>query len=97
MKKQRKPLIDEDGEVREITMADMKLFRPAREVDPALVAAYESGQLRYRGQRGTQKAPTKEQVTLRLDKDVLDFFKTKGAGWQTRIGTMLKAFVDAAR
>jgi uncharacterized protein (DUF4415 family) len=97
MKKKLKPLTDKDGEVRELTAADMKLFRPAREVDPALVAAHRSGTIRYKGQRGKQKAPTKAQVTLRLDRDVLAFFKAKGEGWQTRIGAALRAFVDVAQ
>lgn len=97
MKKQLKPLIDEDGEVREITASDMKLFRPAREVAPRLAAAHRAGTIRYRGQRGPQKAPTKAQVTLRIDRDVLAFFKAKGEGWQTRIDDVLKAVVSVAR
>jgi uncharacterized protein (DUF4415 family) len=32
---------------------------------------------------------TKEQVTLRIDKDVLDFYKSKGVGWQTFINQVL--------
>ena len=32
---------------------------------------------------------TKEQVTLRIDKDVLDFYKSKGDGWQTFINQVL--------
>ena len=79
-----------------LTALELKRLRPAREVDPELVAAYEAGTLRYRGQRGKQKTPTKTQVTLRIDRDVLAFFKNKGAGWQTRIGDTLKAIVDAA-
>ena len=97
MKKSRKPLTDIHGDVRELTDEDWKRFRPSREVDPELVAAYENGTLRYRGQRGAQKAPTKAQVTLRIDRDVLAFFKSRGAGWQTRISDALKAIVDAAR
>lgn len=39
--------------------------------------------------------PGKRQVTLRLDGDVLDFFKKAGRGYQTRINRVLKAFVEA--
>lgn len=70
-------------------------FRPAREVDPELVAAYESGNLRYRGQRGAQKEPTKVAINLRVSPEVLAFFKSKGAGWQTRMNRTLQAIVDA--
>ena len=32
----------------------------------------------------------KEQVTLRLDQDVLEFFREGGAGWQERINEALR-------
>ena len=48
---------------------------------------------RRRGQRGPQKAPTKEQITLRLSPEVLAYFRATGPGWQTRIDAALKAFV----
>jgi uncharacterized protein (DUF4415 family) len=87
--------VDDDNP--EWTEKDFRRARPAREVHPELVAAYENGTLRYRGQRGPQKTPTKRQVTLRLDPAVLSFFKAKGAGWQTRISDTLKAIVEATR
>ena len=41
--------------------------------------------------RGAQAAPTKKQVTLRLDPDVIDKFRATGPGWQARINAALKA------
>ncbi|MBK7146781.1 MAG: BrnA antitoxin family protein [Xanthomonadales bacterium] len=35
------------------------------------------------------------QITLRLDADVIDFFKQPGARYQTRINRVLRAFMDA--
>jgi len=32
----------------------------------------------------------KETVTLRLDRDVLDFFQQEGSGWQDRINAALR-------
>ena len=32
----------------------------------------------------------KETVTLRIDRDVLDFFQEQGAGWQDRINAALR-------
>jgi len=32
----------------------------------------------------------KEQVSLRLDRDVLDFFQEDGPGWQDRINAALR-------
>ena len=39
MKKPRKPLIDADGEVRELTKADIARMRPATEAVPEVVEA----------------------------------------------------------
>lgn len=43
--------------------------------------------------RGKQKAPTKSAITLRLDQDIIDFFKTNGKGWQTRINQVLSDYI----
>ncbi len=40
--------------------------------------------------RGKQKAPTKKAVSVRLDADVLDAYKSTGAGWQSRINSDLR-------
>lgn len=87
-------LTTKSGDARVLTRKTAKLFRPTREVDPKLVAAYKSGKLRYRGQRGPQKTPTKEQVSIRLSKDVIKHFKAKGPGWQTRLDRFLMAHVE---
>jgi uncharacterized protein (DUF4415 family) len=39
----------------------------------------------------------KEQISLRVDADVLAWYRAKGAGWQTRMNAVLRAFRDAAR
>jgi len=46
--------------------------------------------VRGRGERGPQKAPTKQQVTLHLDRDVVDRFRATGSGWQSRINDALR-------
>lgn len=48
---------------------------------------------RRRGQRGSQKTPTKKLVTLRLDQEVMTYFKAQGPGWQTRINEALKRII----
>ena len=45
---------------------------------------------RKRGERGPQKTPTKQQVTLRLDRDVVERFRATGEGWQSRINDALR-------
>jgi uncharacterized protein (DUF4415 family) len=37
----------------------------------------------------------KAQVTLRIDSDVLDWFKSQGRGYQTQINSLLRAYKDA--
>jgi len=34
-------------------------------------------------------------VTIRLDRQVLDWFKTQGRGYQTRINALLRAYMEA--
>ena len=39
----------------------------------------------------------KQQVTLRLDPDVLSFFRKQGKGYQTTINAVLRTYVAARR
>jgi len=88
MSKKRPPLTDAEGEVRELTRADIRAMRPIEEVlPPELVEVIRN---RRRGERGPQKAPTKKQVTLRLDKDVVERFRATGPGWQVRMNEALR-------
>ncbi|WP_422364391.1 BrnA antitoxin family protein [Pyruvatibacter mobilis] len=70
----------------ELTDDQLAAMRPVGDVLPDVVDA-------YRKTRGKQKAPTKQQVTLRLDQDVVQHFKQDGAGWQTRINAALRAMI----
>jgi uncharacterized protein (DUF4415 family) len=39
----------------------------------------------------------KEHTNLRIDADVLAFFRRQGRGYQTRINAVLRSYVDAIR
>lgn len=39
--------------------------------------------------------PAKQTVTIRLDSDVLAWFKDQGAGYQTRINQLLRQYMQA--
>lgn len=56
---------------------------PLSEAMPELVAA-------MRRKRGNPRAPTKDLVSLRLDKDVLATLRASGSGWQSRANEMLR-------
>jgi uncharacterized protein (DUF4415 family) len=49
-----------------------------------------------RAVRGNFYRPVKEVVSIRLDKDVLAFFRRQGPGYQTRINNTLREAVQAA-
>ena len=46
--------------------------------------------------KGLQPLPAKASISLRVDQDVLQWFKAQGSGYQTRINTVLRAFRDAS-
>jgi uncharacterized protein (DUF4415 family) len=45
--------------------------------------------------KGLQPATRKAQITLRLDTDVLDWFRAKGTGYQSQMNAVLRAYKQA--
>jgi len=45
--------------------------------------------------RAELRNPPKQPVTLRLDADVLDWFKGQGQGYQSRINKLLRLYMQA--
>jgi uncharacterized protein (DUF4415 family) len=45
----------------------------------------------------TSPPQPKKQVTLRLDPEIIDFFRAQGPGYQTRINQVLRSYVEAHR
>ena len=84
----RTPLTNADGGVREHTAEDMAKFRPAAE---ALPLSLKNKQ----GVRGPQKTPTKERITIRLSREVVDQFRESGEGWQTRVDAALREWLKS--
>jgi uncharacterized protein (DUF4415 family) len=80
-------LTDEDNPP--LTAEMMRRARPTREVFAELG-------IRYPGQRGPQKTPTKAQVTIRLDREVVDSLRASGRGWQSRANDILRRAVLSA-
>ncbi len=46
---------------------------------------------------GLKPVARKAQLTLRLDSDVLAWFRRQGRGYQTRINSLLRAYMEAHR
>ena len=83
----------DDPDTVEIDESMIAEAHPASESRPQLVAAYGKG----RGERGVQKTPTKERITIRLSPEVVERFRATGAGWQTRIDSALKDWLKNHR
>ena len=45
--------------------------------------------------RGLKQKENKAQLTIRVDRDVLAWFKSQGRGYQTRINSLLRAYMEA--
>lgn len=87
----KKSLTNKEGEVRELTRADIRSMRPAKEV----LSKHLMDMLprRKRGERGPQKEPKKILITVRYSPEVIEYFKATGEGWQTRMDKVLKSYV----
>ncbi|MCL2831083.1 MAG: BrnA antitoxin family protein [Betaproteobacteria bacterium] len=57
----------------------------------------ESLQAKLRRGRGPNRAPTKEQISIRLSSETVQYFRATGEGWQTRIDEALREWVKARR
>jgi uncharacterized protein (DUF4415 family) len=68
-----------------------KEYEPDWDQQPASRAT-EAAAPRQQGAAGV-----KQIVTIRLDVDMLEWFKSAGPGYQTRINQVLRAHMDAQR
>ena len=77
----RLPIIDDTGEVGDLSNVDAALFKPVSEMPASLQAKL----------RGRPRAEvTKERITIRLSPEVVQSFRATGDGWQTRVDAALK-------
>lgn len=79
-------------EAPELTPERAAKLRPAHEVFPEYVLA------QFARSPGRPRKPSpKVQLTLRLDAEIIDFYKAGGPGWQSRMNAALRkgaGFVD---
>ena len=45
----------------------------------------------------TDRRPPKKNITLRIDPEIIDWFKSKGKGYQTRMNAVLRAYLEMQR
>lgn len=65
--------------------------------DPEACELPDTAMARLRPVGRPKAAQTKQAVSIRLSPEVLDYFKATGAGWQTRMEAVLKAYVESMR
>jgi len=61
------------------------------DIPPGTPEEFAKGVVRW----GLSGPPRKEQITLRLDADVLEWFRANGKGYQTQINLLLRAYMNA--
>lgn len=47
--------------------------------------------------QGLKTKDNKAQLTIRVDRDVLTWFKSRGRGYQTQINALLRAYMEASK
>ena len=73
----------DDVQSPEMTDEQIAEAKPFAEVFPEFAASIRKG-------RGPNKAPTKKLLSLRLSGQVIETYKAKGPGWQSRIDADLR-------
>jgi uncharacterized protein (DUF4415 family) len=71
-------------------------LKDAKEEDIDVSDIPELGEEWFKGAE-LRKPPTKERLTVRFDKDIVEFFQRQGKGYQTRMNAILRAYVNAHR
>jgi uncharacterized protein (DUF4415 family) len=75
--------LDDVSDNPEISPDEMASAKPFAEAFPHLSES-------IRRARGKQKSPTKQLISIRLDREVLDAFRATGEGWQGRMNEALR-------
>jgi len=80
---------------------DWSRVRSLKDKDIRTSAEHPEADVRHivRGivRRGLVPALAKTSIALRVDADVLAWFKAQGPGYQTRMNAVLRAFKEASR
>ena len=79
---------------------DWARVRAMKDKDIKLAVEHPEAAFKYivRGivRRGLKPIASKASISLRIDADVLEWFKAQGPGYQTRMNAVLRAFKDAS-
>ena len=87
-----------DVDTKRYSLADLKAMRAQGETRTAPDApTIEVDETFWQNARVVTPQAPKVHTGIRLDADVLAWFKTQGRGWQTRINAVLRSYYEAQR
>jgi uncharacterized protein (DUF4415 family) len=80
---------------KKLSAAQTKMLKALAEKPDAKIELSDAPEQRNwtKAKRGVFYKPIKQQLTLRLDADVVDWFKRQGEGYQTEINAVLRKHV----
>jgi len=86
------------SDIKTFSLDDIRAMRARGEIVPTRADAPEIDMPDGFWDSATLQAPlVKSTISMRVDPDILDFFKSQGAGHLTRMHAVLRAYVDAQR
>lgn len=86
LKPSARPLTDEDGEVRELTLEDFRRMRPIAEVDPGMLEAVKE----WRKVGRPKAVAPKVHISFRLAPEIVEGIKATGRGYNARVEQALR-------
>jgi uncharacterized protein (DUF4415 family) len=79
---------------------NLRRVRAMKDADIRITAEHPEAEMAHivKGivRRGLKPVASKASISLRVDADVLDWYKAQGPGYQTRINAVLRAYRDAS-
>lgn len=90
-------LIDDDGEVRELTAEDLKSFKPFSELPPDLqhtLREIQRGNVTFRPDPVSDSNSDAEQVPVNVSRSVVERFQATGTEWESKVDAALRQWLD---
>lgn len=79
---------------------NLRRVRAMKDADIRITAEHPEAEMAHivKGivRRGLKPVASKASISLRVDADVLEWYKAQGPGYQTRINAVLRAYRDAS-
>ena len=88
----------DDSDTRRYSLAELRALRRRGETKSAPDAQeHQVDEAFWEAARLVEPDRRKVHTGLRIDADVLDWFKARGRGWQTRMNAVLRSYYEHER